>query len=99
MKMASGAFVGTSLMNMFVQNCWVVGTQRMISQHGDEEFIQVRTELSDRSVLHLHRTDADLVGLLKRLTDSFPDDREALSQSHLLEGLYFYKTIIPSYLT
>ncbi|XP_029480156.1 PX domain-containing protein 1-like [Oncorhynchus nerka] len=85
--MATFAFEGTSLMNMFVQNCWVVGTQRIISQRGEEEFIEVRTELSDRSVLYLHRTDRDLGSLLKRLMDAFPEDRATPTQSALLDGL------------
>nr|XP_046216509.1 PX domain-containing protein 1-like isoform X1 [Oncorhynchus gorbuscha] len=85
--MASFAFEGTSLVNMFVQNCWVVGTQRIISQRGEEEFIEVRTELSDRSVLYLHRTDRDLGSLLKRLMDAFPEDRATPTQSALLDGL------------
>ncbi|XP_021445757.2 PX domain-containing protein 1 [Oncorhynchus mykiss] len=85
--MATFAFEGSSLMNMFVQNCWVVGTQRIISQRGEEEFIEVRTELSDRSVLYLHRTDRDLGSLLKRLMDAFPEDRATPTQSALLDGL------------
>ncbi|XP_014044029.1 PX domain-containing protein 1 isoform X2 [Salmo salar] len=85
--MATVAFEGTSLMNMFVQNCWVVGTQRIISHRGEEEFIEVRTELSDRSVLYLHRTDRDLGSLLKRLMDAFPEDIATPTRSALLDGL------------
>ncbi|XP_010893779.1 PX domain-containing protein 1 [Esox lucius] len=85
--MTTVAFRGTSLMNMFIQNCWVVGTQRIISPRGEEEFIEVRTELSDRSILYLHRTDRDLGSFLRKLMDAFPEDRGSPTQSALLDGL------------
>lgn len=75
-----------SLLNQFVLNCWVVGTQKRTSQRGeDEQFTEVRTELSDHTIYYLHRTDADLGRLIKRLVDSFPEEKEALSKS-LLDG-------------
>ncbi|KAL0966898.1 hypothetical protein UPYG_G00301550 [Umbra pygmaea] len=85
--MATVAFGGTSPLNMFVQNCWVVGTQRIVSHRGEEDFIEVRTELSDRTVLYLHRTDRDLGNLLRKLMDAFPEDRGSPAQSALLDGL------------
>lgn len=58
--MASAVFEGTSLVNMFVRGCWVNGIRRLIvSRRGDEEeFFEIRTEWSDRSVLYLHRSFA-----------------------------------------
>lgn len=47
--------------------------------------VEVRAELSEGSLLHLIRTDGDLAWMMKRLVDSFPDDREMLS-SKLLTG-------------
>lgn len=86
--MASAVFEGTSLVNMFVRDCWVNGVRRLvISQRGEEEeFFEIRTEWSDRNILYLHRSYSDLGRLLKRLLESFPEDRRDLSKSPLLEG-------------
>ncbi|XP_001508393.1 PX domain-containing protein 1 [Ornithorhynchus anatinus] len=91
--MASAVFEGTSLVNMFVRDCWVNGTRRLIvNGRGDEEeFFEIRTEWSDRSVLYLHRSQADLGRLLRRLRDSFPDDRPQPARSPLLRGLIAIK--------
>lgn len=48
--------------------------------------VEVRAGLSDGCFLLLHRTDEDLAQMMKRLVDSFLDDREMLS-SNLLTGL------------
>ncbi|KAL1006933.1 hypothetical protein UPYG_G00079030 [Umbra pygmaea] len=87
--MASAIFEGTSLVNMFVKDCWVNGIRRLIiSQRGEEEeFYEIRTEWSDRNVLYLHRSYSDLGRLFKRLIESFPEDRKTLSKSPLIEGL------------
>nr|XP_057915547.1 PX domain-containing protein 1 [Doryrhamphus excisus] len=87
--MASAVFEGTSLVNMFVRDCWVNGVRRLvISQRGEEEdFFEIRTEWSDRNVLYLHRSYSDLGRLLKRLNDSFPEDAGDLTSSPLHEGL------------
>lgn len=86
--MASAVFEGTSLVNMFVRDCWVNGIRRLIiSQRGEEEdFFEIRTEWSDRNILYLHRSYSDLGRLLKRLLESFPEDRRELSKSPLIEG-------------
>ncbi|XP_076999620.1 PX domain-containing protein 1 isoform X2 [Tamandua tetradactyla] len=91
--MASAVFEGTSLVNMFVRGCWVNGIRRLIiNRRGDEEeFFEIRTEWSDRNVLYLHRSYADLGRLLRRLRDSFPEDRPALARSPLLPGLVAIK--------
>lgn len=47
--------------------------------------VEVRAQLSEGSFLHLIRTDGDLARMMKRLVDSFPDDKETLS-SKLLTG-------------
>lgn len=87
--MASCVFEGTSLVNMFVKDCWVNGIRRLVvSRRGDEEdFFEIRTEWSDRNILYLHRSSSDLGRLLARLAESFPEDRRALSESPLGEGL------------
>ncbi|CDQ59056.1 unnamed protein product [Oncorhynchus mykiss] len=87
--MASAIFEGTSLVNMFVKDCWVNGIRRLIiNQRGEEEeFYEIRTEWSDRNVLYLHRSYSDFGRLFKRLVESFPEDRRALSKSQLIEGL------------
>lgn len=89
--MASAVFEGTSLVNMFVRDCWVNGIRRLIiSQRGEEEeFFEIRTEWSDRNILYLHRSYSDLGRLFKRLVESFPEDRRDLSQSPLIEGWCF----------
>lgn len=86
--MASAVFEGTSLVNMFVRDCWVNGTRRLIiSQRGEEEeFFEIRTEWSDRNILYLHRSYSDLGRLVRKLLESFPEDRRDLSKSPLIEG-------------
>lgn len=86
--MASAVFEGTSLVNMFVRGCWVNGIRRLIvSRRGDEEeFFEIRTEWSDRTVLYLHRSFADLGRLWKRLRDAFPEDRPELARAPLRQG-------------
>ncbi|XP_060756053.1 PX domain-containing protein 1 [Neoarius graeffei] len=85
--MASAVFEGTSLVNMFVKDCWVNGIRKLIinPRGEEEEFFHIRTEWSDRTVLYLHRSSADLGRLYKRLLECFPEDRGHLSQ--LIEGL------------
>ncbi|XP_015442811.1 PX domain-containing protein 1 isoform X1 [Pteropus alecto] len=91
--MASAVFEGTSLVNMFVRGCWVNGIRRLIvSRRGDEEeFFEIRTEWSDRSVLYLHRSFADLGRLWQRLRDAFPEDRPELARAPLRQGLVAIK--------
>ncbi|OCT76383.1 PX domain-containing protein 1 [Xenopus laevis] len=91
--MASAVFEGTSLVNMFVKDCWVNGIRRLIiNRKGDEEeFFEIRTEWSDRNILYLHRSYSDLGRLFRRLLDSFPEDHGELSRSSLLEGLITIK--------
>lgn len=73
---------------MFVRGCWVNGIRRLIvSRRGDEEeFFEIRTEWSDRSVLYLHRSLADLGRLWQRLRDAFPEDRPELARAPLRQG-------------
>ncbi|KAG8442460.1 hypothetical protein GDO86_011303 [Hymenochirus boettgeri] len=91
--MASAVFEGTSLVNMYIKDCWVNGIRRLIiNRRGDEEeFYEIRTEWSDRNILYLHRSYSDLGRLFKRLLESFPEDHGKLSQSSLLEGLITIK--------
>ncbi|XP_056594785.1 PX domain-containing protein 1 [Triplophysa dalaica] len=85
--MASAVFEGTSLVNMFVKDCWVNGIRRLMIRGEEEEFFEIRTEWSDRNVLYLHRSYSDLGRLLKRLLECFPEDRRDLSKSPPIEGL------------
>ncbi|XP_072585319.1 PX domain-containing protein 1 isoform X2 [Vulpes vulpes] len=91
--MASAVFEGTSLVNMFVRGCWVNGVRRLVvGRRGDEEdFFEIRTEWSDRSVLYLHRSLADLGRLWQRLRDAFPEDRPELARAPLRQGLVAIK--------
>ncbi|XP_019346112.1 PX domain-containing protein 1 isoform X2 [Alligator mississippiensis] len=91
--MASAVFEGTSLVNMYVRGCWVNGVRRLIIDRrgAEEDFYEIRTEWSDRSVLYLHRSLADLRRLLRRLLDSFPEDRPELQRAPLLQGLITIK--------
>ncbi|XP_052452681.1 PX domain-containing protein 1 isoform X2 [Carassius gibelio] len=84
--MASAIFEGTSLVNMFVKDCWVNGIRRLIIRGEEEEFFEIRTEWSDRNILYLHRSSSDLGKLLKRLVESFPEDGDLL-KSPLIKGL------------
>lgn len=84
--MASAIFEGTSLVNMFVKDCWVNGIRRLIIRGEEEEFFEIRTEWSDRNILYLHRSSSDLGKLLKRLVESFPEDGYLL-KSPLIKGL------------
>lgn len=88
--MASAVFEGTSLVNMFVKDCWVNGIRKLIikPRGEEEEFFDIRTEWSDRNVVYIHRSYADLGRLFKRLLECFPEDRRDLSKSPLLEGRY-----------
>lgn len=88
--MASAVFEGTSLVNMFVKDCWVNGIRKLIinPRGEEEEFFDIRTEWSDRNVLYLHRSYADFGRLFKRLLECFPEDRRHLSKSPLIEGRY-----------
>lgn len=88
LKMASAIFDGTSLVNMFVKDCWVNGLRRLIIRGEEEEFFEIRTEWSDRNILYLHRSSSDLGRLLKRLLECFPEDRQDLLKSPLIEGIY-----------
>ncbi|XP_059801644.1 PX domain-containing protein 1 isoform X2 [Hypanus sabinus] len=88
--MASAVFEGTSLVNMFVRDCWVNGVRKIIVNRREEEFFEIRTEWSDRNVLYLHRSYPQLVRVFRRLTNAFPEDQGALSRS-LLQGLVAVK--------
>ncbi|XP_077100481.1 PX domain-containing protein 1 [Siphateles boraxobius] len=85
--MASAIFEGTSLVNMFVKDCWVNGVRRLIIRGEEEELFEIRTEWSDRNILYLHRSSSDLGRLLKRLLECFTEDRRYLSKCPLIVGL------------
>lgn len=93
--MASAVFEGTSLVNMFVKDCWVNGIRKLIinPRSEEEEFFDIRTEWSDRNVLYLHRSYADFGRLFNKLLECFPKDRQDLSKSTLIKG--GYKLYVP----
>ncbi|KAF4117378.1 hypothetical protein G5714_001931 [Onychostoma macrolepis] len=72
-----------------VKDCWVVGLERFaVGAAGEEEeFFEIRTEWSEKSITYLRRRYYDLVKLVKNLSISFTDDRGRLSQSMMLKAL------------
>uniref|UniRef100_A0A8C1MFS1 PX domain containing 1a n=1 Tax=Cyprinus carpio TaxID=7962 RepID=A0A8C1MFS1_CYPCA len=70
-----------------VNDCWVVGLERFaVGAAGEEEeFFEIRTEWSEKSITYLRRRYYDLAKLVKNLSISFPDDRGRLSQSMMLK--------------
>lgn len=74
-----------------VNDCWVVGLERFaVGAAGEEEeFFEIRTEWSEKSITYLRRRYYDLAKLVKNLSISFPDDRGRLSQSMMLKGMTF----------
>lgn len=79
------------LPHLSVNDCWVVGLERFaVGPAGEEEeFFEIRTEWSEKSIRYLRRRYHDLVKLVKNLSKSFPDDRGLLPQSLMLEGMIF----------
>lgn len=79
----------TRAQNPHVQNCWVLGIERLIADQysGEEEFFEIRAEWADNTVLVLRRSWFDLTRILKKLRDSFPEEIEPSAESLLLEGL------------
>ncbi|XP_030016517.1 aspartic and glutamic acid-rich protein-like [Sphaeramia orbicularis] len=78
---------GLHVVEVEVQRAGVCGGQMEVQKDGVcGGQVEVKAELSDGSVLLLKRTDEDLAWMMKKLVDSFPDDRETLS-SRLLNAL------------
>ncbi|XP_067218816.1 PX domain-containing protein 1-like [Chanodichthys erythropterus] len=77
------------LPHLSVNDCWVVGLERFaVGPAGEEEeFFEIRTEWAEKGITYLRRRYHDLVKLVKNLSKSFPDDRELLPQSLMLEAL------------
>uniref|UniRef100_A0A8C1JGM8 PX domain containing 1a n=1 Tax=Cyprinus carpio TaxID=7962 RepID=A0A8C1JGM8_CYPCA len=82
---------GETLSQLIVNDCWVVGLQRIaVGDAGEEEeFFEIRTEWSEKSITYLRRRYHDLVKLVRNLSILFTDDRERLSQSVMFEGMTF----------
>lgn len=76
------------LPHLSVNDCWVVGLDRFaVGPAGEEdEFFEIRTEWSEKSITYLRRRHHDLVKLVKNLSKSFPDDRGRLL---MLDGMTF----------
>ncbi|KAK7881580.1 hypothetical protein WMY93_029989 [Mugilogobius chulae] len=79
--MASAVFEGTSLVNMFVRDCWPA--------RGRGGLLRDTDEWSDRNILYLHRSYSDLGRLFKRLLESFPEDRGELAKCPLMKTSVF----------
>ncbi|XP_067309649.1 PX domain-containing protein 1 isoform X2 [Pseudorasbora parva] len=77
------------LCRLSVNDCWVVGLERFAAGPAgeEEEFFEIRTEWSEKSITYQRRRYHDLVKLVKNVSKSFPDDRGHLSQSLMLEAL------------
>lgn len=77
--------------HLIISDCWVVGVERFaVGPAGEEEeFFEIRTEWSDKSITYLRRRYQDIVKLFKNLSKSFPDDTGRLSQSLMIEGMTF----------
>uniref|UniRef100_A0A673IKQ5 PX domain-containing protein 1-like n=1 Tax=Sinocyclocheilus rhinocerous TaxID=307959 RepID=A0A673IKQ5_9TELE len=86
----AGVYMET-LPQLSVNDCWVFGLERFsVGAAGEEEeFFEIRTEWSEKSITYLRRRYHDLVKLVRNLSISFPDDRGRLSQSMMLEGMTF----------
>uniref|UniRef100_A0A673KTM0 PX domain-containing protein 1-like n=1 Tax=Sinocyclocheilus rhinocerous TaxID=307959 RepID=A0A673KTM0_9TELE len=74
-------------LTLTVKDCWVVGLERFaVGAAGEEEeFFEIRTEWSEKSITYLRRRYYDLLKLVKNLSISFPDDRGRLSQPMMLK--------------
>ncbi|KAL1280497.1 hypothetical protein QQF64_015097 [Cirrhinus molitorella] len=72
-----------------VSDCWVVGLERFAvgSAGEEEEFFEIRTEWSEKSITYLRRSYHDLVKLVRNFSILFPDDSGRLSQSVMLKAL------------
>uniref|UniRef100_A0A671N6F1 PX domain-containing protein 1-like n=1 Tax=Sinocyclocheilus anshuiensis TaxID=1608454 RepID=A0A671N6F1_9TELE len=86
----AGVYMET-LPQLSVNGFWVFGLERFaVGAAGEEdEFFEIRTEWSEKSITYLRRRYHDLVKLVRNLIISFPDDRGRLSQSMMLEGMTF----------
>lgn len=71
-----------------VRECWVLGVDRVAGDQYDiEEVFEIRAEWADSTVLVLRRNWQDLIKILKKLRQSFPEEIEASAESLLIEGL------------
>lgn len=86
------------LPHLSVNDCWVVGIDRFaVGPAGEEdEFFEIRTEWSEKSITYLRRRYHDLVKLVKSLSKSFPDDRGRLL---MFDGMTFMTFEISGNLT
>ncbi|XP_065131545.1 PX domain containing 1a [Paramisgurnus dabryanus] len=75
----------TSLSVRKVTDCWVIGLEHFAV--GEEEFFQIRTEWSDKSITYLRRRFLDLVKLANSLEKLFSEDSGSLTQSLTLKAL------------
>ncbi|XP_055057795.2 PX domain containing 1a [Misgurnus anguillicaudatus] len=75
----------TSLSVRKVTDCCVIGLEHFAV--GEEEFFQIRTEWSDKSIRYLRRRYLDLVKLATSLEKLFSEDSGSLTQSLTLKAL------------
>lgn len=89
--MASAVFEGRSLVNMYVRGVWVNGLRRVSVCGAERDFVQIRSEWSNRNVLYLLRTVAQLTHLARRLCHALPGERDHADKRSLRQGLVAVK--------
>ncbi|KAA0719343.1 PX domain-containing protein 1 [Triplophysa tibetana] len=79
----------TSFSGLTLHDCSLIGLERFaVGPVGeDEEFFEIRTEWSDKSITYLIRRYHDLVKLANSLEKFFPEDDVSLPQSLILKAL------------
>lgn len=79
----------TSFSDRTVSDCWVIGLEHFAVV---EEFFQIRTEWSDKSITYLRRRYHDVVKLANSLEKLFSGDSGSLTQSLTLKGMHLIYT-------
>lgn len=82
----------TSFSGLTLHDCSLIGLERFaVGPVGeDEEFFEIRTEWSDKSITYSLRRYHDLVKLANSLEKFFPEDEISLPQSLILKGMTSY---------
>lgn len=82
----------TSFSGLTVHDCCVIGLERFAVgpvEEEEEDFFEIRTEWSDKSITYLRRRYDDLVKLSNSLEKLLPEDDASLTQSLTLKGMTF----------
>ncbi|XP_076829044.1 PX domain containing 1a [Brachyhypopomus gauderio] len=75
---------------LHVRDCWVVELTRSDARHGGEEedFYEIRTEWSDKSITYLRKRNSDIVSLLNKLRKSLPEDGRKALRALMLQASF-----------